>query len=212
MAGRKGAIPLENLKHVICKYKYIFNTSIPPITHNIYICLQQELREQLNCNMNNKAIQICIKRHKNYFFDSDNIKLSSESCQDDGENDFLNVTFEISHAEYLNIVPQNSIYRLVPNKWTNELQDQISFKTDIACTFSFKNSYVPADINFNDIKCVGTCTQCDATLSLSISPSSQNWFKVTCKLRNYDVNFPHDPLTKNRLTSDRVNKIKEKLK
>lgn len=210
MAGRKGSTPKEMLKNAICKYRDVFQESIPPISDNVYVCLQQELREQLNCNMSDKAIQICIKRHKDYFFNSDYGKFNL--CEENEETDsYYIVTFQMSLAEYSNIVPRSSIYRLLPNKWTNELQDQIFYKTDLVCTFAFKYSYIPTDSNVNNIKCSGRCTQCNAILSLSISPPSENCVKVTCEITNYNKMFPHDSLRKNKLTSDRVTQFKEKL-
>lgn len=156
MAGRKGTIPKENLKTVICKYKDIFQEVIPNANDNVYVRLQHELREKFNCNMTSKALQID----------------TLQPCHEENETDPYIVTFQMFLSEYLNIVRQKSIYRLLQRKWTNELQDQIFFKSDVECTFAFNNSYVPADLNSNGIKCTGKCTQCQAILSLNISPPS----------------------------------------
>ena len=102
---------------MIYKFKDILQEANPPKSDNVYSTIQKELYEKFNYNMTNKALQICIKRNKTYFFDLDDI---IKQCDVKQETNPYVVTFEMSLAEYLNIVPRNSIYRLLPNKCTNE--------------------------------------------------------------------------------------------
>lgn len=124
MSTRKGIFSKEYLNGVISKYKDKFQAAIPPKSDNVYIHIQQELREKFNHNMAIKAIQICIRRNKTHFFYFDDCINLFEEKED---SDPYIITFQMSLAEYSNIVPQNSIYRLLPKKWTNEIQDQIFF-------------------------------------------------------------------------------------
>lgn len=214
MAGRKVKVPLDDLRVVFSKYKDIFNVSIPPISNEVYDHIQQELRIQFNHEVSKAALQISAKRNKVLFFNS------RGDCEDnrtqlhavvEAPSD-LTVSFEMSKYDYYEIAPIES-HHLAQNKWTNEMQDHIFFKTDLECTFSFKNNYVPTDLKNNDITCTGSCTQCKASLFLTISPeTADNSYKVTLILTNLKKGFRHDPRIKNKLTSHRVNLHKEKLK
>jgi hypothetical protein len=214
MAGRKGKVPLNDLRVVFSKYKDFFNGSIPPISNEIYDHIQQNLRLEFNHEITKGALQMSAKRNQLFFFGP------RENCGDDRgllqtigkPTSDLIISFEINKYEYYKIAPIES-HHLVQNKWTNEIQDHIYFKTDLDCTFSFKNNYVPTDLVNDDIKCTGSCTQCKANLLLKISPRTvDDSYKVTLDLTNFKKDYIHDSRTKNKLTSNRVNFIKDKLK
>lgn len=80
------------------------------------------------------------------------------------------VKFLIDIHEFKRFAPKN--HTLLQKSWTNELQDQIWKKTDLNCTFAFKNNYVPTNFLFDSIKCNGKGTQCGAVMIVNISPKT----------------------------------------
>lgn len=148
MAGRKRTIPLDDMKQVVRIHADTFVKSVPPISHNVYNCIQKKLIEILNYQMQKPAIQMSIKRYYKYFFDDiKNISVCGENDfndTDEKESD-LEIKFQMDNHEYRNLNPTN--HRMLRNYWT-----------DIQCTFSFKSNYVPSNLRLNNIKSDGKCT------------------------------------------------------
>lgn len=51
MAGRKSTIPLSNMKVVVRIHKDTFVKSVPPVSHEVYDCIQKQLTELFNYHM-----------------------------------------------------------------------------------------------------------------------------------------------------------------
>lgn len=231
MAGRKSVIPLHDQKRVISKYGYVFDNfkTCPPINHDVYESIQNELNEMFQHKMSKMAIQASVRRNKKYFFHDNNNSDGLTNNTTDVTNNItdldnninfektdncdnysdLEIEFQMDIYEFKRIAPKN--HTLLQNSWTNELQDQIWKKTELDCTFAFKNCYVPTNFQLNDIVCKGKCTQCGANIVMYLNPLTENFVNVVCQVNRFEKNFVHDKNVKNRLTSNRKRKIAERL-